>query len=1498
MHIKSVFASAALVFTTALYGFANPAIVPFFGDAQTRIRADRVYTHALDFGGRWNNPVVNEVQFRSTGVDGSNDAHSWGEFPETAHAFEDNSPRISSPTDSGIYQVLGDFSYNLNNKTPWINGLTPGVVYEARFYHRPFGDPADAGKSRWQTFTFKPDTGVEDAILFNPDGQQEDQMLVYRYTAGGSGKLEIHFLTSALNPSDSYHCYGLVNEQVFEIAPDAVSDLTAVSARLNAQTIVGGEAAFAAAFWQAADAGDWAGAESAEFASMVAADGSIYFDVGGLAPNTEYRFRFSLTNDAPRVSWSEERTFTTLPNAPLFTVAPAQVTGTNATLRGELLYFGPDAAAATVTLLWGADAETLDEAPLARQNAPLGEFVFDVAGLGFGETYYYNFMVENDLNAQSSLDAPRSFTTLAAPVWGAIAAESAHLALALSASFAAPGAAAADVTCWLGETPETMRPAMAWTDSGAMEFAHTESGLQPGAVYHYAFHALCEPDASTSWSVWSATNMAQVAHVHEPLPALASGYYNVLMHLGAKLADDAIKLPSRDESDISADRLAAFGGQAAQAPYPGLVYDGLPVIASASPSLAWTVLTNNNNVANNIRWNMNRDDYVKYFHIYIISPDATNRPVRIHYTSDDRLHIWRNGESVLTGGYTGDGNENSGTTFALHPGVNSLAIKFIELGGSDYFGFRLTTLGNLPIDDLRYSFTASVLGVPPAPKLLALTHESAAIDPNFAYAHSGDVFDLYVARDTQDRGAAFADWENSPTCAVQAFRGISAPPASVEFALEPATRYTARVFTAKAGFWERSLPLEFRAYNYGADIVSLAPTANTGTSIIANASLDYCGAGLDTADVYLYWWSDADPATTNSAALPEQYAGAVAIPIDGLWYSQDYHCQFAASNALGFAWSPGPVAFRTVGIPVFGDVAHATPQPNEIQMSAEILSPGPEGGEVTCWFGADSEALASIGAETFDAPGDAVFSRSGLVVGGTYYYAFQIQSSAGSGAQEISWDVWTATNKVVLSGATIWTAGGAADTRWQNPANWSHGIPGAGATAVFPALANGGAYAVSADADIDIATVNILSGDTDSVTFSLGARALNAAAFNIGFDRVRGRFILASGEINVSGAFAAGHNASWCHATIAAGSRLNAQTLKAGWRSQNTDATDDNTLVIEPGAEVVVNGETHVSYSEAGESSPNRSHLTVRGRLDTAGILIGKSTGWNSTSGFMDIDGGAVTNRGSTMLGSWAGSNRALTLTNRARFIQTAGQLDLGIRGSNERLLVLDGSVFELAGNAYLMRGSDHSGNNSGIIVSNAIFKATGSLGIGRNGAGGGNDNLFLIYEDPGHETRVQFGGDLHMNSTSSRNQIGLHGGVLDLPGRAFNTALGGTADGGVVAGINNRIHITRPTRVTAETLAIRTDTRLIFDLQENADYAFPIFDIAAAATFSAAATVEINLGKFTGTATLLQSATGDFNPAYVVEINQSPGFNYKLTAKANLLKIHASPSATLIIVK
>ncbi|MCL1909995.1 MAG: hypothetical protein FWG05_03560, partial [Kiritimatiellaeota bacterium] len=1253
----------------------------------------------------------------------------------------------------------------------------------------------------------------------------------------------------------------MVNEQVYDVAADEESLVTTVSARLNCNVVVNGEESVLTAFWQASDAADWESAEQDELTAS--ADGAFFFDIAGLDPDTEYRFRFSLTNEF-RESWSDVATFSTFAVNPKFTVDAVIVGGTNATLSGVLVYCGENAATAELTLYWGTDDG--GDVPSAWNLAPIefgalgtGAFETNLTGLAYGKTYKFRFMAESELGAQSWQKECGEFTTIGAPIWGEIKAGAAAAgAVKLSAAFAAAGISAADVTLYFGETPETMEPVADWLESEEMFFAHTEFDLQAGEWYSYAFHAVCRPDEHTELHAWSVTNRAYVAELKTLLPALTSGYYNVLMHLGADFNNDYLFSNGNGATDT--DQLAAFGGEANICPHVGQTYKNLHGPNNGQYNdFTWTILTNNAAM-----WTPqpDRNDYIKYWHIDIDVPDETNRWVRFHYRFDDDLLIWRNGERLIrVTGYDGGNEHNSygdiltggGGDHELHAGRNCITIKLREGSGGDHMGFRITDTNNVPFADLRYSF-AGVMGTPTVPRVISLLHNEITVAADFTNI-SGDMFDFFAVLDTEDRGEDFAAWTDSPTRVVRTFPCVIAPPASIAFdGLTPETPYALRFFTEQNGTWETSLVLDFTTYGAASDITTLDTSEYTGTNAIAKAMLNYCGPDTLTADVYVFYWDDLN-CVTNTIIKTAQIVGPVDIELTNLWYTTAYSYRFASSNDFGFVWAPETASFMTLGEPALGEPDAYMSASGVMTMTVDVLASGAGDIYAVCLWGASPDAMEPV--HTWD-PLDETFlsfAKSIETVGNPYYYSFEIHAYVNETTQ---WHISTQTNKFISTGNCYWTAGGGENTEWQNPDNWDPCVPGPAATAIFTDQER--AYPVTTFAEINIAAVNIVCGNGHTVTFDLGEYPLNAANFNVGLDYTRGRFILTEGStMNVSDTFAVGKNANWCYATFASGSRLNTQNFKVGWRFVNTDYASDNTIEIEAGAEVFATGEVCVSHAQAGSGDPHRNHLYVYGLLTANGILIGTSSDWNGASGFMTVDGGIVTNHNSTALGTWAGSDRILTLKNKARFIQTAGELSLGTRSNNEYMYVLDDSEYDLTGSVYIQRGTDHSGNYADIIVSNSTFRASGGITIGRGGADSGYHNQFLIYEDPGRTATVSFGGNFTFNTITKYNTLGVHGGWLDLGAASLATA---------TSGIDNRLEFSRPTtRFTAANMTLRADSSLSFIIpKEGFDDA--VIQLTGNADISDTTPINIDARAFYGEATLITADRGNVDTLPPANIN------------------------------
>ena len=205
--------------------------------------------------------------------------------------------------------------------------------------------------------------------------------------------------------------------------------------------------------------------------------------------------------------------------------------------------------------------------------------------------------------------------------------------------------------------------------------------------------------------VLTVTNLAgNSASCNVPVTAtiaagtLPQSYLRTLLHLGANFDTDDLKQGNGTDYDY----LQGFGGERNILPHAGQTYTGLTTSDTTSTpgTLVWTVATSDQD-----RWVPKppgfsppdyRDYYLKYWHIYIISPDE--RDIYWRYESDDDTRVFVNGELQLSTGYGGGSAAGH-----LNAGLNSVTIKFREGGGGDYMqlAIRRDTDGNY-FDDLEY----------------------------------------------------------------------------------------------------------------------------------------------------------------------------------------------------------------------------------------------------------------------------------------------------------------------------------------------------------------------------------------------------------------------------------------------------------------------------------------------------------------------------------------------------------------------------------------------------------------------------------------------------------------------------------------------------------------------------------------------------------------------------------------------------------------------------
>ncbi len=195
--------------------------------------------------------------------------------------------------------------------------------------------------------------------------------------------------------------------------------------------------------------------------------------------------------------------------------------------------------------------------------------------------------------------------------------------------------------------------------------------------------------------------------------ALGPGYFRDMLHLGAGAVDRIT-----DPLHIGTDHLKNFGGEAQVNPRPGGAYDftGTGVTATTNP-MVWTPLPEDNGW---FMWDGRAgealDDFIQYYHLYIISPEE--RDVQWHFRHDDEMRIWNNGApAIVRDGWDGGveivrfgvGAIGAG----LKKGVNSLTLKLHEWGGANYLALRVTDLDGNEFTDLQYSLGLPV-GLPDA----------------------------------------------------------------------------------------------------------------------------------------------------------------------------------------------------------------------------------------------------------------------------------------------------------------------------------------------------------------------------------------------------------------------------------------------------------------------------------------------------------------------------------------------------------------------------------------------------------------------------------------------------------------------------------------------------------------------------------------------------------------------------------------------------------------
>ena len=173
----------------------------FTGDADSGIRFDGVYTHALNLNVD-DNLKVNGAVFTGTGSGVAAPATNTYSIAGTGFTFNNNANNLSGQS----HGLATDFVYGGNPQVVTLNNLIPGQSYETTFYSVGFGPVGD----RVQDIATG-DGGFLGGYDQNKAGSGNGNRLTYSFTAGSPTQT---FTITPQNPANTFHTYALTNRLV------------------------------------------------------------------------------------------------------------------------------------------------------------------------------------------------------------------------------------------------------------------------------------------------------------------------------------------------------------------------------------------------------------------------------------------------------------------------------------------------------------------------------------------------------------------------------------------------------------------------------------------------------------------------------------------------------------------------------------------------------------------------------------------------------------------------------------------------------------------------------------------------------------------------------------------------------------------------------------------------------------------------------------------------------------------------------------------------------------------------------------------------------------------------------------------------------------------------------------------------------------------------------------------------------------------------------------
>ncbi|WP_159445199.1 beta strand repeat-containing protein [Filimonas lacunae] len=529
--------------------------------------------------------------------------------------------------------------------------------------------------------------------------------------------------------------------------------------------------------------------------------------------------------------------------------------------------------------------------------------------------------------------------------------------------------------------------------------------------------------------------------------------------------------------------------------------------------------------------------------------------------------------------------------------------------------------------------------------------------------------------------------------------------------------------------------------------VSAGNTFNTGMSLNSNFNNDGGQINIDRVNQAIYINAST---LTNSGTITvgaSSKAAALLNCTTNGYFSNNLGGVVKGSGSItasGYMCNGGTLAPGTpIGIITFD----ANESLNPDTLAIDINSSGVAGihyDQLVVNGTATMGGTLALSVNYTPAPGDQITIISANAVSGTFATVKGLSTG---------WDLLYKSNAVVLSYATTNTWTGAISTAWENPGNWTVGVPVGVATVTIPDVTNDPVISTSNAA---VASLLIQPGASLTLT-NTGALTINGAS---GQGLYNKGTVQNNGTINIGNTTATGANGLINEATFnnntgahihidrvsnsgifnKGGTFINTGAITIGSNATvglygivNAGAFNNNS-----GAQLVIDQATTAAISNpAGNTFTNAGAITIGGTAATGQYGISNTgTFNNNTGGALVIDRVSVTallnaastsvcsNAGTIIIGATAAVG-TYGISNNGTFTHTAGQVAID-RATTAALYNNTGSTFtntanitigaNAASGLYGIQNYASFNNNTGSqlnidqVTTTAIYHTTGTF--------------------------------------------------------------------------------------------------------------------------------------------------------------------------------------------